>query len=294
MIKTRCFPKNNYKSIYFNGKTMRIALDPEKPIIDLEYPEFYDIKITNKCNGKCNYCYQDSSQFYGDVDVLPKLKAFFESMDENQKPFQIAYGGGEPTQHYQFHEIMKMTREFGIAPNYTTNGMFTDYLSSINAIIETTKKYCEGVAVTCHPHLSYYWEDAANVFLENGIFTNFHNLISDDGSVNRFFNIYQQWKGRIKYFVVLPMMNQGRAFNQPLNHGYFFERLEELIDSGTDITDIAFGANFYPYLQAKKHLGLSLYEPEIMSKYLDLTDDKFYKSSFDTSKSIGTLGRWPA
>ena len=78
MIKTRCFPKNNYKSIYFNGKTMRIALDPEKPIIDLEYPEFYDIKITNKCNGKCNYCYQDSSQFYGDVDVLPKLKAFFE------------------------------------------------------------------------------------------------------------------------------------------------------------------------------------------------------------------------
>ena len=32
MLKTRVFPEHNYKGIYFNNKTIRIALDPSKPI----------------------------------------------------------------------------------------------------------------------------------------------------------------------------------------------------------------------------------------------------------------------
>ena len=286
MLKTRCFADKNYKSIYFNGKTMRIALDPAKPIQDLDYPEFYDIKLTNRCEGKCPYCYQNSKAGEEDIDAISKLKQFLGSMSDNEKPFQIAYGGGEPTLHPQFHDIMKLTRELGISPNYTTNGM-----NITDEIIETTKKYCEGIAVSCHPHLDYWWTSAAEKFIEEGVFTNFHNVISDKKSIDRFLEIYHSWKGKIKYFVVLPMMNMGRAKDQEFEPEYFFDKIEEMVNSGVDVSDIAFGANFFPYLKGKEYLKLSLYEPEIMSKYLDLTNGYLYKSSFDTGEPIGRIDK---
>lgn len=55
-MKIRTFPEKNYKAIYFNGKTIRIALDPSKPIQELDFPEFLDVKLTGKCFGKCEYC----------------------------------------------------------------------------------------------------------------------------------------------------------------------------------------------------------------------------------------------
>ena len=40
-----------------NGKTIRIAIDPSKPITELLYPEFYDVKVTSHCKGQCPYCF---------------------------------------------------------------------------------------------------------------------------------------------------------------------------------------------------------------------------------------------
>jgi len=56
-----------------------------------------------------------------------------------------------------------------------------------------------------------------------------------------------------------------------------FEKLKDL----DDIKNIAFGANFHPELKKNLWMGLSLYDPEMFSKYLDLKDMKIYKSSFD-------------
>jgi len=56
LFKTRTFPEHNYKGIYFNGKTLRLTLDPSKPITELKYPEFFDVCITGKCEGACPYC----------------------------------------------------------------------------------------------------------------------------------------------------------------------------------------------------------------------------------------------
>ena len=49
-MKIRIFPEKNYKAIFKDGKTLRIALDKSKPILDLDYPEFMDVKITDRCN----------------------------------------------------------------------------------------------------------------------------------------------------------------------------------------------------------------------------------------------------
>jgi organic radical activating enzyme len=286
MIRIRSFPEKNYKAIYFNGKTMRLTYDPNKPIEDLDYPEFYDIKLTGRCYGNCPWCYQDSTKDGKDYEAVNQLTGFFGSMTENQKPFQIAFGGGETTLHYQFHEIMRLTREFGISPNYTTNGMFI-HSDGCMKIIETTKKYCEGVAISCHDHLKSFWEPCAELMLRYNLFLNFHNIIGDRQTTGKFLEIYKKYSGRIKYFVVLPLINHGRAKENIVDFDYFFDKIA-LFD---DISNIAFGANFYPELQKRKNIKVTLYEPEIMSKYLDLKDMNLYPSSFNTKVPIKNLNR---
>ncbi len=79
----------------------------------------------------------------------------------------------------------------------------------------------------------------------------------------------------IKYFVLLPLTAQGRATESFVDWNY----LEKNIDGSP--TDIAFGANFYPYLcKDPNRFKVSLYEPEILSKYLDLKTMNIYPSSF--------------
>ena len=277
-IKTRTFKNKNYHSIFFDDKTIRRALDPKKPISELDYPEFYDVKITDKCNGGCSYCYQDSTM--GAPESRETLAGFirmFADLTPNQLPFQIAFGGGEPTMHPYFTEFLTTCKLFGIVPNYTTNGT-----SLTKDVLDATVKYCGGVAISTHKHLEKHWRRAIKQLTERGVKTNLHIIISDKASVDEFFKIYEEFEKDIDYFVLLPYKAVGRAKEKDTSFDYLFNRLG-------DTNKIAFGANFYPYLKGSelaKTLDISLYEPEILSKYIDLTNMTIYKSSFDLTKVV--------
>lgn len=275
-IRQRYFKEHNYKAFHINGKTIRIALNPEEPITELLIPEFYDISVTSHCKGNCNFCYQDSlSSKKHDLTILDKFKSFFKDMSENDKPFQIAFGGGEPTSHPLFLDIIKECYDMGIVPNYTTNGMWSKSTKNIKNIIEYTKKYCGGVAVSTHDHLKQYWEKAVEYYLNENIFTNLHVIIGNKKSIDDFNEVYKKYHNKVKYFVLLPLTPIGRckdAFNE---WDYFCQTIDG------NSPDIAYGANFYPFLlKDKNKFNVSLYEPEIFSKYLDLETMKIYKSSF--------------
>ena len=173
--------------------------------------------------------------------------------------------------------------EFDITPNYTTNGMFVDWSACENQdevnLLLATKKYCGGVAISCHPHLKKYWTVAARQFTHYGIKLNFHHIISDKESIDNFMDIYNEWKDKVDYFVLLPYGNVGRAPHKEIDWEYLVTKLPE------DASKIAFGANFYPYLKEGDHnIKISLYEPEIMSKFLTLEDMSIYPSSFSNEK----------
>lgn len=274
-IRKKKFVINNYSSVYFNGKTMRFPVDPSKEVTELEYPEFYDVKITNKCNGNCQYCYQSSTAKDNHFDnILTKVNNFFGKLTENQKPFQVAIGGGNPNEHPDFVELLELFNSLNITPNYTTNGQ-----GLTSSVIDATLKYCGGVAISCHPHLKYSWSNAIKIFHDKNIKINLHLIISNDKSVDNFLNIFNEFKDKIDYVVLLPYIKQGRAKVDKTNTD---EKLLKALSSINYSDKIAFGANYYNFLMKnKKCIKVSLYAPEMFSKYLDLSDMSIHKSSFN-------------
>jgi len=272
-MRIRDEPESNYRGMHVEGMTLRIALDPSRPISELRFPEFYDIKITNACGGGCPYCYQDSGGTAHYPSVVDKIKGLFEPMTLNQRPFQIAYGGGEPTLHPEFTQLLRATRALGISPNYTTNGM-----GMTQEIVDATVEYCDGVAVSTHPHLQHYWIKALGTLSKAGVKANLHCLVSDRPSIDRALGqIERQWD-LVHKFILLPYEAQGRAKPVPSDYDYLFAKLREI-----DVSQIGFGAGFYPLLLEERWLDVSLYAPESMSKYIDLGDMTIHPSSFQVN-----------
>jgi len=83
--------------------------------------ELVDLKITNFCAYGCEFCYQNSTKQgkHADLefirDILYQLPAC--------GTFEIAIGGGEPTTHPEFLNILKFVKEHGITPNFTTRNI---------------------------------------------------------------------------------------------------------------------------------------------------------------------------
>lgn len=272
MVKTRKFEDSNYRSVFLNWKTLRIAIDKTKDITELEYPEFYDLKITNYCSWGCSYCYQNSVKEKHYENIIWKTEQLFAHMTENQKPYQIAIGWGNPNEHPDFIKLLEYLDSIGIMPNYTTNWIWLT-----NEVIKATKKYCWGVAVTCHIHLLDKWVSAVNLLFDNWIKVNLHILISDKHSIDRFMGIYKTFENMVDYFVLLPLMKMGRQKQEiDVDYEYLQSKFGLL-----NMKKVAFWANFYPYVKDDKGLDISLYLPEIMSKYIDLKGEwAIYKSSF--------------
>jgi sulfatase maturation enzyme AslB (radical SAM superfamily) len=260
----------NYKAIFIDGKTIRMPIDQNKPITELHFPEFYDLSPGNKCSGGCTYCYAGALKngvHY--KNLVAKVDAFFGAMTLNERPFQVAIGGEqEPLENPEIWAMMARLRELQIVPNYTTNGMFVN-----DKNIALTKQYSGGVAVTLHPHLERFWRRALARFAEAKVKLNVHLIISDKASIDAAEVLYNEYvkTGMVDYFVLLPYMNYGHAKDDGVTIDYV--RFKTWLDTIYSEGKVAFGANFYNFI--KKHsaqFNVSLYPPEIMSKYIVMDD----------------------
>lgn len=84
-------------------------------------PELVDLKITGYCTFGCKYCYQGSTK-EGSHASLSAIAGILGDLAA-QKVLEVAIGGGEPTQHPQFRQIVSMARSMGIVPNVTTRNL---------------------------------------------------------------------------------------------------------------------------------------------------------------------------
>lgn len=83
-----------------------------------DVPELVDLKITDWCDVGCAFCYQGSTT-KGKHASLARVDEIAAALAE-AGVFEVAIGGGEPTDHPQFIEILKAFRSRGVVPNFTT------------------------------------------------------------------------------------------------------------------------------------------------------------------------------
>lgn len=107
------------------GAKVRMSFDVDKhdakDYVKSSTPELVDLKITDHCTMGCDFCYQGSTPEgkHAPFEDIKKTIDFLTGM----KVFEIAIGGGEPTEHPQFAEILEYARKRNIVPNFTTNSV---------------------------------------------------------------------------------------------------------------------------------------------------------------------------
>lgn len=279
--KKRVFPAYNYNALWFNLKTIRLGSGVAKEL-PADMAEFYDVGINTLCNAECPFCYVSASQkginYPNICETWEKWMDAYQSKVKNgtvftNKPFQIAIGStGEPTIHPDFCKFLETVYNTGVVPNYTTNGITLSSIKTSRELLEYTRNFVGGVAVSLGNKALKRNADMAiiNLITMGDTNVNIHHIISTKDSVDDFIKEWKRYGSDIKYHVLLPLMPSGRS-SKGLDEGVF-EYLEEKILE-ENVTNVAFGAHFCKYLKNSK-IPTYLYPPESLSKNVILTKDK--------------------
>ena len=180
---------------YFNDETgtlirsniLHNGIETEYPAPMRSFPELIDIGIMGSCSaGKTGLCRNVGVDCYQRGMMLSEKNMAFEDYSSiinqcNRRVFQIALGGaGDPNKHESFADILYITREKRIVPNYTTSGY-----ALTDTEIELTKKYCGAVAVSYYSKLDKHGNEdnpstieAIERFVKAGCITNVHYVLS--------------------------------------------------------------------------------------------------------------------
>jgi len=115
----------------YYGTKIKFSFEDDPGEVKLLTPELVDLKITNYCEKGCPYCYQNSGPEGAHAD-FDYLKDIIKDLADN-KVLEVAIGGGEPTSHPKFAEIIEYCYENGVTPNFSTRNL--EWLDN-----ETTRK----------------------------------------------------------------------------------------------------------------------------------------------------------
>ena len=138
-------------------------------------PELIDFSITSYCQRCCSFCYRGANDnSFHHVSLKDVQKIVKQAVECGT--MQIALGGGNPNQHPDFVEILRLIRNSDIVPSYTTNG---DGLS--DEVLKATAKYCGAMALSVYPPINKaFYASLLKKITRYGIKVNIHAIIRDD------------------------------------------------------------------------------------------------------------------
>ncbi|MFZ0931744.1 MAG: radical SAM protein [Syntrophobacteraceae bacterium] len=167
------YPDEHYLTL-FNPETgffVRVE-EPghDEPFWSAHGPEMLDISITGWCSRKCETCYRVAGPT-GRHMALPDYENLICQASQ-LGVMQVALGGGNPNEHPDFSEILKLTRrDYGIVPNYTTNGRGLS-----PEILGSSAEHCGAVAVSAYEPY-FFTANAVRKLRDYGIRTNLHFIL---------------------------------------------------------------------------------------------------------------------
>lgn len=128
----------------YNGNKLRFSFDVNSDdTTKSKFPELVDLKITSFCNYGCNFCYMSSTE-EGKHGDLNDLKRIIDMLHESNC-MEIAIGGGEPTSHPNFVEILRYINSKNILVGFTTKNWNLYQHKDFKYIL----KYTNSIAFSC-------------------------------------------------------------------------------------------------------------------------------------------------
>lgn len=106
----------------FNSSTgTRVSFAFDGSPIVYKRPLLADVKITDYCPFACSFCYQGSTES-GKPAILDDIRRVARAL-RKAEVFEVALGGGEPTLHPDFEEVVDIFRYSGMVVNFTTKNL---------------------------------------------------------------------------------------------------------------------------------------------------------------------------
>ncbi len=141
------------------------------------FPHLIDVGVMGHCiHGKTGLCvkagigcYQSGLTIEQPNMTLEDFEWIVSQCDGNCN--QLALGGrGDPDQHEYFEDLLMISREHNLVPNFTTSGY-----GLTPALAKMCKQYCGAVAVSWYR--SEYTTNAIQMLLDAGVKTNIHYVV---------------------------------------------------------------------------------------------------------------------
>ena len=144
------------------------------------FPHLIDVGVMGHCvHGKTGLCVKAGIGCYQSGLTVDQPNMTVENFSWITKQCkgrcnQLALGGrGDPDQHEHFEELLIISRENNLVPNFTTSGY-----GMSPEIANICKKYCGAVAVSWYR--SDYTIRAINMLTKAGVKTNIHYVIGNN------------------------------------------------------------------------------------------------------------------
>ena len=258
---------------WHTGMKVRYEYDSSNPYVKSTTPELVDVKITNQCPYKCHFCYQSSvpDGLHADIRLI------FDTIDmlSELEVFEIAIGGGEPTEHPDFTRILNHCVENSVKPNFTCFGH--KWLQDSD-IVSAVKRCVGGIGVSVHDDKHFNKYDKIKKTVPDQIVMAQHvfGLLPFDKTLELVRNV--------EHILFLGYKETGFAVNSKQPFNFTIDQIVQLFEESTSLSvDTAFVSKYGDVLSG--HLNV---QPEYMvareggfSSYIDLVDQKMGPSSYD-------------
>lgn len=144
------------------------------------FPHLIDVGVMGHCiHGKIGLCVKAGIECYQRGLTVQRENMSVDNFrwiaeQCKGKCNQLALGGrGDPDQHEHFEELLKISRDNNLVPNFTTSGY-----GMTPEIAKLCKKYCGAVAVSWYR--SEYTLNAIKMLLNAGVKTNIHYVLGNN------------------------------------------------------------------------------------------------------------------
>lgn len=285
------YKNGNYWTLFSKKSKLRIKFSDGDLVPHI--PELIDLKITDYCDMGCSFCYQNSTK-QGKHSYLKNIKGLVTLLPAN---VEYAVGGGEPTSHPEFPEILKVlacgdySNTVNRLVNFTTKS--TKWFKN-STVVDAVNKYVSGVAysITNASELDLFYELHCKHIKTVAMYI---HIIPDMLSMDEICAILDwadtksHWQSENRVAVtMLGYKNIGRATTNLPTHSdlsrIFDSRRKAQIGVDTKFMNDYFGLIPQKIIDSKLY---TIHEGEF-SMYIDASEEVpvAYKSSYDLDNPI--------